>query len=93
MLLHRHFQWLTTSSTLVYCVSKMSDYSQAQVARLVGLQGTVIVAGTMATLMTSWFKCKPKRPSDHACLLPAAYPVVQLLCSACKSHARLWPAA
>ncbi|DBB18216.1 hypothetical protein WJX82_000391 [Trebouxia sp. C0006] len=56
MLLHRHFQWLTTSSTLVYCVSKMSDYSQAQVLRLVGLQGSLIVTGTMATLMTSWFK-------------------------------------
>ena len=58
MLLHRHFQWLTTSSTLVYCVSKMSDYSQAQVARLVGLQASVICAGTTATLMTSAFKCK-----------------------------------
>ena len=59
MLLHRHFQWLTTSSTLVYCVSRMSDYSQAQVARLVGLQGSLIITGTAATLMTSWFKCKP----------------------------------
>ena len=58
MLLHRHFQWLTTSSTLVYCVSKMSDYTQAEVARLVGLQASVICAGTIATLMTSGFKCK-----------------------------------
>ncbi|KAL0026791.1 hypothetical protein WJX77_001496 [Trebouxia sp. C0004] len=56
MLVHRNFQWLTTSSTLVYCVSKMSDYSQGQVVRLVGLQGSVIATGTMATLMTSWFK-------------------------------------
>ena len=58
MMLHRHFQWLTTSSTLVYCVSKMSDYSQAQVARLVGLQASVIVAGTAASLMASSFKCE-----------------------------------
>ena len=57
-MLHRYFQWLTTSSTLVYCVSKMSDYSQAQVARLVGLQASVILAGIAATLMTSSFKCK-----------------------------------
>ena len=58
MLLHRHFQWLTTSSTLVYCVSKMSDYTQAEVARLVGLQASLICTGTTATLMTSGFKCK-----------------------------------
>ncbi|KAL3153013.1 Hexokinase-3 [Trebouxia sp. C0009 RCD-2024] len=56
MLLHRHFQWLTTSSTLVYCVSKMSDYSQAEVARLVGLQASLICTGTAATLMTSAWK-------------------------------------
>ncbi len=40
----------------------MSDYSQGQVARLVGLQGTVIIAGTAATLMTSAFKCKSGAP-------------------------------
>ena len=66
MLLHRNFQWLTTSSTLVYCVSKMSDYSQAQVLRLVALQGSLIVTGAMATLMTSWFKCKLRHPTTAA---------------------------
>lgn len=51
-------QWMVTTPTLVYIVSKISDFTNARVAAAVLTQISVILSGLIASVVPSPWKCE-----------------------------------
>ena len=83
LVLTRYIQWMVTTPTLVYIVSKISDFTTARVATAVLTQISVILSGLIASVVPSPWKCEsglglcaPQNPPDA----PSTWPTCEALC-------------
>lgn len=58
LVLTRYIQWMVTTPTLVYIVSKISDFTNAKVATAVLTQISVILSGLISSVVPSPWKCE-----------------------------------
>ena len=54
----RYIQWSVTTPTLIYVVSKISDFTRGQVSLVVLAQASVIWSGLISSILPSPWKCK-----------------------------------
>lgn len=73
LVLTRYIQWSVTTPTLIYVVSKISDFTRGQVSLVVMAQASVIWSGLISSIVPSPWKCELL---DPPCLMSAA-PAVQ----------------
>lgn len=65
----RYLQWSLTTPTLVYVVSRISNFGAKRVACVVSAQSAVIMTGLLAALSPGWQKCEcygqPEKPEQR----------------------------
>ena len=75
LVISRYTQWMVTTPTLIYVVSKISDFSRAQVATVVLSQFSVILTGLISSVSPAPWKCKASL-QDFGCLSMPSLPML-----------------
>ena len=67
LVISRYTQWMVTTPTLIYVVSKISDFTRTQVATVVLCQFSVILTGLLSSVAPSPWKCEALKHVHICC--------------------------
>ncbi len=72
LVISRYTQWMVTTPTLIYVVSKISDFTRTQVATVVLCQFSVILTGLLSSVAPSPWKCEAHKHVHICCCFSTA---------------------
>ncbi|GLC35005.1 Hexokinase-3 [Pleodorina starrii] len=85
---HRYVQWLVTTPSIVYILSKISDFTPAQTAAAIGMDVAMILSGLIASFLPGPFLNWLMFCVSTFCFVGVLYLMGRMVLSAVKEHTR-----